>query len=109
VEPVGPEMRPAFRLDELRGDAQSGARLAHAPFQNVAHAQLAPHLPHVHGPVMMSSTMPSAKYSCSGSPLIFWKASTAIEGLSGSVRRAGAGATIGEVGLASEGTPTWSE
>jgi len=34
--------------------------------------------------VMISSTMPSAKYSCSGSPLILAKGSTAIEGLSGS-------------------------
>ncbi len=33
--------------------------------------------------VMMSSTIPSAKYSCSGSPDIFWNGSTAIEGLSG--------------------------
>src|ERR1700687_939280 len=36
--------------------------------------------------VMMSSTMPSAKYSCSGSPDMFWNGSTAIEGLSGSAR-----------------------
>ena len=34
--------------------------------------------------VMMSSTMPSAKYSCSGSPLMFWNGRTAIDGLSGS-------------------------
>src|SRR6516165_6410965 len=34
--------------------------------------------------VMISSTMPSAKYSCSGSPLIFWNGKTAIDGLSGS-------------------------
>jgi hypothetical protein len=34
-------------------------------------------------PVMMSSTRPSTKYSCSGSPLIFWKGKTAMEGLSG--------------------------
>jgi hypothetical protein len=33
--------------------------------------------------VMISSTMPSAKYSCSGSPLMFWNGSTAIDGLSG--------------------------
>src|SRR5215510_10404608 len=33
--------------------------------------------------VMMSSTIPSVKYSCSGSPLMFWKGRTAIEGLSG--------------------------
>jgi hypothetical protein len=32
--------------------------------------------------VMISSTMPSAKYSCSGSPLILAKGSTAIDGLS---------------------------
>ena len=36
---------------------------------------------------MISSTMPSAKYSCSGSPLMFWNGSTAIDGLSGSARR----------------------
>jgi hypothetical protein len=34
--------------------------------------------------VMISSTMPSAKYSCSGSPLILAKGSTAMDGLSGS-------------------------
>ena len=34
--------------------------------------------------VMMSSTTPSPKYSCSGSPLMFVKGSTAMEGLSGS-------------------------
>src|ERR1700738_4077180 len=34
--------------------------------------------------VMISSTMPSAKYSCSGSPLMLAKGSTAIDGLSGS-------------------------
>ena len=33
--------------------------------------------------VVISSTMPSAKYSCSGSPLKFWNGSTAIDGLSG--------------------------
>ena len=33
--------------------------------------------------------MPSTKYSCSGSPLMFWNGSTASEGLSG---RAGGGA-----------------
>src|SRR5260370_22580710 len=35
-------------------------------------------------PVVMSSTMPSAKYSCSGSPLMFWNGNTAMDGLSGS-------------------------
>ena len=74
------------------------------PFEDVAHAEFAPDLPHIDGrpvgeaelramtnsdrirdrAVMMSSTMPSAKYSCSGSPLMFWNGSTAIEALSGS-------------------------
>src|SRR5712672_632336 len=36
--------------------------------------------------VVISSTMPSAKYSCSGSPLMFWNGSTAIDGLSGSTK-----------------------
>src|SRR5438309_3554263 len=35
--------------------------------------------------VMISSTMPSTKYSCSGSPDMFWNGNTAIEGLSGKV------------------------
>src|SRR5712692_9383664 len=36
--------------------------------------------------VMISSAMPSAKYSCSGSPLMFSNGSTAMDGLSGSGR-----------------------
>src|SRR4030067_3561084 len=35
-------------------------------------------------PVMIFSVMPSLKYSCSFSPLMFVNGSTAIEGLSGS-------------------------
>jgi hypothetical protein len=38
--------------------------------------------------VMMSSTRPSAKYSCSGSALLFWNGSTVIDGLSGSASAA---------------------
>ena len=34
--------------------------------------------------VIMSSEIPSLKYSCSGSPLMFANGKTAIEGLSGS-------------------------
>ena len=53
--------------------------------------------------VMMSSVIPSVKYSCSGSPLMFVNASTAIEGLSGSERsipRAKAGAFVDGSGWA---------
>jgi hypothetical protein len=64
-------------------------------------------------PVMISSTIPSAKYSCAESSLMFWNGSTAIEGLSGSASRAdGRSGTAGSaagVGLASAGTPTSSE
>jgi hypothetical protein len=37
-------------------------------------------------PVMMSSEIPSAKYSCSGSPLMFANGRTAIDGRSVVVR-----------------------
>jgi hypothetical protein len=64
-------------------------------------------------PVMISSTMPSAKYSCSGSPLMFWNGRTAIEGLSSSASPAdGLSGVVGsacDAGLAGAGTPTSSE
>src|SRR5713226_985913 len=44
--------------------------------------------------VMISSTMPSAKYSCSGSPLMFSNGKTAIDGLSGKGSGAVAGGPI---------------
>ena len=40
-------MRPGFRFEQLRGDAQSLARLAHTALQHVSHAQFAPDLTHV--------------------------------------------------------------
>ena len=43
-------------------------------------------LRHSESAVMMSSVMPSAKYSCSGSPLILSKGRTAMAGLLGNVR-----------------------
>ena len=42
---LGPQMRAGLGLDELRGDAQAIARLAHAALQHVAHAEFAPDLP----------------------------------------------------------------
>jgi len=47
------------------------------------------------GAVMISSTMPSAKYSCSGSPLRLWNGSTAIDGREGRGGSAVAGASAG--------------
>ena len=46
-----------------------------------------------HEPI--SSAMPSAKYSCSGSPDMFWNGSTAIDGLPGSARAGSARSTQG--------------
>jgi hypothetical protein len=46
-----------------------------------------------HSAAVMSSTMPSAKYSCSGSPLMFWNGKTATDGLSGSGQQARVGAS----------------
>src|SRR5512133_736082 len=58
--------------------------------------------------VMISSTIPSAKYSCSGSPLMFWNGSTAIEGFSGNVRPrrdlSRPGRRDSRLGLISDGT-----
>jgi len=76
----------------------------HAALKHLAHAELASDLTNVRqlalvgelelraitnsnlkraSAMMMFSTMPSVKYSCSGSPLRFWRCKTAIDGLSG--------------------------
>jgi len=56
-------------------------------------------------PAMMSSTMPSAKYSCAGSPLKFENGSTETDGLSdnascgdGCVFASGSGVSVATVG-----------
>ena len=109
VEAVGPQVRAGLGVDQLAGDAHPVAALAHRAFEHIAHPKLAPDLLHIDGPalvgkggvagddeqptdreraVMISSTMPSTKYSCSGSPLILGNGNTAIDGLSGSGARA---------------------
>src|SRR6267154_3947981 len=50
--------------------------------------------------VMMSSTIPSAKYSCSGSELRLVKGRTAIEGLLGRARVSSTGQRFGTTGTA---------
>ena len=85
-------VRRATRVDQLRGDAHPISGFAHRAFEHVAHPELAADLLHIDSwplyvklelramtnshrmrdsAVMISSTMPSTKYSCSGSPLIF--------------------------------------
>src|SRR5687768_16260601 len=44
VEPVGPEMMAGPGVDQLPRDPHAAARLAHAPFEHVTHAQLPPDL-----------------------------------------------------------------
>ena len=53
--------------------------------------------------VMMSSTTPSAKYSCSGSPLMFRNGKTAIDGLSGRTKL-GAGTSCDVAGSTARGS-----
>jgi hypothetical protein len=95
----------AQRLEELSGDTHPLACLANRAFEHIAKPSSRPTCFTSTGwplyvkvelramtkshrmresAVMISSTIPSAKYSCSGSPLILAKGSTAIEGLSGS-------------------------
>src|SRR3546814_487330 len=49
VVPLGPEMAARLAVDQLRGDADAGASLAHAAFQHVAHAELAADVLNVDG------------------------------------------------------------
>lgn len=44
VEVISPKMRAAMAVDQLPGDAQAIADLAHAALQHVAHTELAAHL-----------------------------------------------------------------
>ena len=98
-------------VDQLPVNADPVADFAHAAFEHIAYAKFAGDLLHIDiftfvrktgisrddeeplirdSAVMMSSTVPSAKYSCSGSPLRLLNGSTAMDGLSGMAReRAG--------------------
>ncbi len=53
VVAVGPQMRPGRGLDQLRRDAHPVARLAHASFQDIAHAELTPDLSHIDGSALV--------------------------------------------------------
>src|SRR3989442_3579802 len=98
-------MRAGCRVDHLRGIAHATAGSTHRAFEDLTDAEFPADLLHIdrlafvykariagetksqrmrESAVMISSTMPSAKYSCSGSQLMLAKGSTAIDGLSGS-------------------------
>ena len=104
VVALGPEVVVGRGVDQLHRDAHPLPDLAHAALDHVLHAELARRTsaPRPAWPlnlneelreitnssrkrdssVMMSSVMPSAKNSCSGSPLMLLNGSTAIDGLS---------------------------
>ena len=90
------------RIDKLTSDAHPVAHSAHASFKHVAHSKVAAYLLHIDGTtlegeggipaitnrlrkrlssVMMSSVIPSLKYSCCGSPLMFTNGRMATVGL----------------------------
>ena len=92
VKAIGPQMPAAARVDQLRGNAHEIADFADGAFEHVAHPEFAADLLHIDrwplyvklelramtnsqrmrdSAVMISSTMPSTKYPCSGSPLMF--------------------------------------
>ena len=120
VEALGPDVAVGQGVDQLDGDAHPVARLAHAALDHVLDAELLrstagtrtglplwtkARVARDHeqiakasdSSVMMSSVRPSAKNSCSGSPLMLAKGSTAIEGLAAAVLavEAGVGAVAG--------------
>src|SRR6476646_5656396 len=47
IEALGPDMRTALCVDELAGNADAVARLAHTTFQHVAHAEVTTDLLHI--------------------------------------------------------------
>ena len=53
LEAVRPEMRARGGVDQVRRYPHPVRRLAHAAFQDVAHAELAPDLLHVHGAALV--------------------------------------------------------
>jgi len=57
-------------------------------------------------PVMMSSTIPSVKYSCSVSPLKFENGSTAIDGFPGTGRAIDGSASVARALVRATGGPT---
>ena len=97
---LGPEVVAVLHVDELRGDADPVADLAHAALEHRRHAELLADLPDVHllplereatrcarrpatpgtlaSALMISSVIPSLKYSFSGSALMLANGSTAI-------------------------------
>jgi hypothetical protein len=98
-------MTAGQRVNQLRADAQPPANPAYAAFEHVAHAKLARDLSHIDGAVLIDERRVAGddkqpadarqrsdqvfgntirKYSCSESPLMSSKGSTAMEGRSGS-------------------------
>ena len=107
VVPFSPDMIACFRVDKLCGDANAATAATHAAFQHVAHAQLTGHLLYVNRATLVGKAGIARDHKqrtaarklgddvisdavreilLIWSPLILVKASTAIDGLSGSGR-----------------------
>jgi hypothetical protein len=126
VVPLGPDVLTGHCIDELPGDANPSTRGPDAAFEDVTDGQLDTDLPNVDGSplvgegrvarddeeparrdsaVVISSVIPSAKCSCSGSPLIFVNGRTAIEGVSVPAKAARGATGCSEEGDARNDSP----
>jgi hypothetical protein len=94
VEPIGPKMRRPERVNQSRCDPHAAGPFRTEPSSTCGRPSLRPACDCFAlvcknrvagdsksqrmrlGAVMISSTMPSAKYSCSGSPLVLAKGRT---------------------------------
>jgi hypothetical protein len=103
VVAIGPHMGAGFRVNQLTGDPHAPAGFAYRAFEHITHAQFAPDLLHIDGlpsvgkaRITGEDRQPADAGECGsdlldhtideilllrGSPLIFWKGSTAIDGL----------------------------
>src|SRR5204862_2612277 len=81
-----------FLAVELRIDRKTPKDVSHVTLACQCRAITNNHLNRERA-VIISSTVPSAKYSCSGSPDMFWNGRTASDGLSGK-----AGVLVGSPG-----------
>ena len=114
VVPRGPQMAARGSVNQLTSDADTLPGLAHTALQKISHSKFFRRLFKAHRlsfvvkdefrpttkrldiwerSVMMSSVIPSEKYSCSGSPLMLVKGRTAIDGRA--LERVAFGATVG--------------
>src|SRR6516225_11045733 len=62
IESVGPDMRAILAIYELAGNADLGCGFSHAPFQHVAHTELASYLPDVRRAILVGKARTAGDY-----------------------------------------------